>query len=684
MNKLFFTICFSLIFIFDCNAGVKEIIDRSQIPQKQIQTSAPQEPKEVSYDEMEDFLTERIEKAVIMDKDKVTTHTTHAQPSDTILLKKQENSKSTFRKIYENALKRLDKATQSASDFEPQKLLTQNATLKNKSVKLNFPTIKITLPTGNKQVMVPAEEHIPYFMSNIEILPGGSVKFTETIMVVANNNKLKNGLIRILPKYIVSRNNERKKINYTLVGVTANGQNIPYRLTGDVNNITIVPEQGYQLGAGIYTYKFEYLADNLLWNYNDFKEFYWDVSGSLWNMVITRSGATIALPEGVEILKQAALIGNANRTDKSQANIINPSNQNWGYASTRPLLPTESMHLILSLSNDKILNPYFSKTLLLHFNDYADVYVSLFTFLAITVSFILSWKYIKINKGQMKFSIKKSPVLIRFLAFNRYDIKSFGAFLLDIYRKNIIDIQQADDTVLLVKRTDNLKNLTHAEQKAVNHLFTQNEPVLNVNKNNKLKILRAAKVIERELQKNLIIFLLKLNSGYLFFSLCMMLCGICFISLMETNHLQVFSILCGGTLAIGFGIFIFSRQFGNIFLSVSTKAIGCAIIILAMICLAAIVSLWSILFILAGMLTIYYYTTAYAQRNGLLKKYIEDTATQKENILNQRDNILLGKEILSQQAYIWALDLEEKFITPNANEYNKLAALQAMIQNKLK
>ena len=71
-----------------------------------------------------------------------------------------------------------------------------------------------------------------------------------------------------------------------------------------------------------------------------------------------------------------------------------------------------------------------------------------------------------------------------------------------MYRKNIIDIQQADDTILLVKRTDNLKTLTNKEQKAISFLFTQNEPVLNVNKNNRLKIIRAARVIEKELRNN--------------------------------------------------------------------------------------------------------------------------------------------------------------------------------------
>ena len=684
MNKLFFAICFSVSIITYSKAAVREVIDESQIPQKQSLNQAPKKPTEVSHHEMEDFLSDRIEKAVIMDKDKVTSFTTNVQPSDLALQANQNANKSTFRKIYENALKRLeDNQKKTTPNFDSRELLKQHQQTQNTSVQLNFPTIQISLPSSSKLVTVPVEEHIPYLMNKIEILPGGSVKFTETITIIANNQKLKNGLTKTLPKYIVSRNNNKQKINYTLIGVSVNGNSVQYKLKAGINNIIITPENIYKLDAGVYTYKFEYIADGILWDYKDFKEFYWDITGSSWNLVITRSGATLALPEGVQPIGQMALVGNASKIDETPANIINPTPQNWGYASTRPLLPTESIHLIISLPDVPILNLSWGKRFLLHFSNNADIYISLFTLIAIVVSFWLSEKYIRENKGQLKIPLKKTPVLVRFLAINRYDIKSFGGFLLDLYRKNIIDIQQADETVLLVKRTDNLKSLGRAEQKAVNHLFTQNEPVLNVNKNNRLKIIRAAKIIEKSLYHDLLLFLLKLNSGYLFFSLGMLLVGISFIALMEINSWYIFSTLCGGTFMIGTGIFLFTRPLRNHVLSILTKALGVAIILLTSLCMAAIISLWCILFIFGGLLSIYYYTTAYTQRNRLLKSYIEDIVKQKEYIIKHRDNILIGREIISQQAYIWVLDMEDEFITTIKNEYNKLSTLKAMISNKL-
>ena len=72
-------------------------------------------------------------------------------------------------------------------------------------------------------------EHIPYLMTNIEILPDGIIKFTDTIVVVANGKKLRNGLTKILPRDIVSRNSESHPIDYTLIDVSVNEQSIPYK-----------------------------------------------------------------------------------------------------------------------------------------------------------------------------------------------------------------------------------------------------------------------------------------------------------------------------------------------------------------------------------------------------------------------------------------------------------------------
>ena len=57
--------------------------------------------------------------------------------------------------------------------------------------------------------------------------------------------------------------------------------------------------------------------------------------------------------------------------------------------------------------------------------------------------------------------------------------------------KNIIDIQKTDDSVMLIKKTDDLKSLEHRERKAIVALFPGKDTVVRADKPNLLKFKRA-------------------------------------------------------------------------------------------------------------------------------------------------------------------------------------------------
>lgn len=68
----------------------------------------------------------------------------------------------------------------------------------------DFPVVTVEFP-GGERTLVPAQEHIPYFSTQIEILPNGTASINDTAVVVAAGKKLKNGLSRIIPKISTSR-----------------------------------------------------------------------------------------------------------------------------------------------------------------------------------------------------------------------------------------------------------------------------------------------------------------------------------------------------------------------------------------------------------------------------------------------------------------------------------------------
>lgn len=682
MKKLFLAICFSFILASASQAKVTEIFDQSQMPKPEIPEQSQMKVHPISAEELSDFLNERLKKTFIQPKEKVNMNASDVQPSDIALHAQEEAQKGIFQKIYEDALTRLDDNQNQPQRNDLALPMLQDTSKEQQRLwnAPNTPTIRTSLPPLGQQTLVPALEHIPYLMTNIEILPNGVVKFIDTIVVVANGKKLRNGLTKILPRDIFSRNKDGQPIDYTLISVSANGQDLPYKMFETGNSVVLVPQTDYTLNPGVYTYQFEYLADNLLWNYGNFQEFYWDVTGSFWNLVIARAGATLTLPTGKKPLGQEIFIGHPQNLNSQMTALINPAPDTWGYAAQRPLFIGEGFHIIASLPQDVVTPPAWDKKLMRNFEKNADTYISFLTFLAIIISFALSWKYIRANRGQLKVSLKKTPVMLRFLALGRYDLKSFGGFLLDLYRKNIIDIQQSDDTLLFIKRTDNIKSLNRYEQKALKNLFTQDEPVFNVCKNAVLKIRRAAKEIEKGLRHNLQAFLTKLNSGYLFFSLGMLFIGELFIGLFSINSMQTFGVLAFSTLLLVIALIIFTNAGSRLWMQIVFKAVACTIILFSVVLMAAVTSVLSILFIMLSLFTIRYYTTAYAQRNGLLKSHIAEIDHIRSNLRLHRDNIMLGREIANQQPNIWVLDMEDEFLSGPLSEFNKLPALKAFMQ----
>lgn len=128
-----------------------------------------------------------------------------------------EKEKGTFQKIYEEAMQRATAGEQYQGQREDLAAISADMADTREQQQQewdvpDFPVINALLPPDNRREVVPAREHIPYLMTNIEILSNGMTKFNETVVVVANGNKLRHGLTKALPKYIYSRENKPQKL----------------------------------------------------------------------------------------------------------------------------------------------------------------------------------------------------------------------------------------------------------------------------------------------------------------------------------------------------------------------------------------------------------------------------------------------------------------------------------------
>ena len=179
MKKLFFAICFNICFLGMSYARITPISGYTDIRQEII-GDKNEAVKEVNREEFSEFLSERMKIAKKVDKEDINKTTSFIE-SDLEKFRQKEQGKNFFQKTYEQAIKRINNASDEERedvDYDEQavtdEIFEQHIKeQKNSWEKSSIPMVTAVLPNSDTFVEVPAIEHIPYLMNNIEILPNG-------------------------------------------------------------------------------------------------------------------------------------------------------------------------------------------------------------------------------------------------------------------------------------------------------------------------------------------------------------------------------------------------------------------------------------------------------------------------------------------------------------------------------
>lgn len=706
MRKLFFAICFISFSI--CSAKVFAAAKTvSDIEAAQVKKGSPitlakeveqekQKFRRMSEEEMNDYLKTRIRNVVSTelggDEGLNGDGAMSIEKSPEMIAIEEAAKKSTFEKIYDNAMNRIispyDQPRKAPIyQYHPgqAELQAQRNALEQQQqeawIRANIDVIDISLPPNGEKTLVPAKEHIPYMFSRLELLPDGLLRVTDTITAVANGEKLKNGISRAFPKYVTTRLNEPQKIDFNLLYVMINDRPVEYKTLERGNYIFIEPKENAPLPNGVYTYEFSYLIDNQIFQYDEFDEFYWNLTGNIWNLVIARAGAAVILPPNTQTLGQTAVSGYPGAWHDDTVSITKESDNTWGFVSMTPLFVGQGMQMIISIPKGAISNLTLTKRFLRFINANGDIVFSIFGFLAIAVSYFLSWQYIRRNKNSKISNLTKDAPILRYLSKGVIDNKSFGAFLLDLYRKNIIDIEENDGNVLLIKKSDNLKGLSYDERKAVNNLFTNSESVLNINSYSLLKVKRAFENITQSVKRRINMLSLKLNLGYILFSVGMLLLAELAIAFLGYDIWYNFSFMLICTFSYAVLLFVLRHKFQQAWLAYLFKGAAVLLLALTWFVLCSVVHPLTAAIILLIVYTIIEYSKLYAQRGGLLGTSVTAAADYQQMLSRKVDDISIGRDFLMHQAAIFAMDIESLY-QPNENikSYYKLDIIGELIK----
>lgn len=184
-----------------------------------------------------------------------------------------------------------------------------------KFIKKIFFIIIIGLVFGVKSVSA-VDYQIESFDSEIELNQDLSLTIKEKIKT--NFLVEKHGIYRVVP-YIYSHNGKTIRANFKILDITdENGVEIDYEVTNYNQSKKIKIGDADKTIIGKKEYVIKYKVDQVVLDYGNGPEIYWNVTGSEWEVPIKKAEAKVISPFG-EILKTECF-GCQSSFDKNQAN----------------------------------------------------------------------------------------------------------------------------------------------------------------------------------------------------------------------------------------------------------------------------------------------------------------------------------------------------------------------------
>lgn len=691
MQKIFLTICFiSCLFYSHLSfADIQPITGPIEMIQPKPKNNVAKIPSNLpdfsNPEEVRKFFKKRFEEVATTpmtdDTDWTNAMSVNIVKSPEEYKKEEDSKKSLFQQMYEKAVAALhqqedttenmpnavaDANEQAAANTATRFFTIAKQETDNTTIEPTIPTVSLSLPSG-RRVLAPAREHIPYFLSYVDIQANGYIKIEDTITIVANGNKFAYGLRRIFPKY--SMNGHR--IELILEKVQINNTDVPYITEEIGNDIIIKPKYHQKLENGVYTYKFNYLINNnLIRRKNDYL-LEWNITGKPLNAFITSANVIVTIPDGHTFKKASVLIGRNTQYTAFRTNAYQLAGNVIAFSNRTPLFNGEVMN-VMALVNKNAFIKNFDKSFNLFLTDWGSIVYAFLGFLTILISFVLSLIGLKNERKKNKFAPTYNGALMRSIFLGKYDRIAFVAQLLELYRKNIINLKDDNNRIFIEKMNNNgsVAKLTVAERKALKILFTKKVSSIEINNKNNTLLKKANKVFEHQINKLIGKYKFMHNIGYILFSCSMLFATEVFIALASINIAQTFIILLTISLLYGFYVWIMQHQFKHWYTIIPVKIFAlCAIALIWLFSSIYIGAICSLI-ILASVIIIIMFIHLFERHNDFLKEAQDTIKNYKEYLVSNADTINLSRDFLNQQSNIFALNITEYYPKNVSNKNN--------------
>lgn len=301
-------------------------------------------------------------------------------------------------------------------------------------------------------------ERILEYHTDIEVNKDRSVTVTETLKVNVLGYVIKRGITRSFPgsRYL---NDRTVPMSYKNLEVFRDGKKEPFKRE---EGVLYIGSADVFLQPGVYTYTIKYRCPDQIGFYENYDEIYWNAIGVEVQFPIDRASCTVTLPEGVEVVQQAAYLGYEGSTD--QAFEFRQDGQRLEYRATRGLNPYEGFTVAVGFEKGHMEQPGW-------FDRFASGILLLLMSIFLLPYYLITW----MRHGQDPPSPPVVPdwhspdglsaASINYIKNGMYQTRSFTASIVDLAIKGHLKIQEEESKILFFKtKTYKLVNLSKSSE----------------------------------------------------------------------------------------------------------------------------------------------------------------------------------------------------------------------------
>ena len=242
------------------------------------------------------------------------------------------------------------------------------------------------------------------------------------------------------------------------------------------------------------------------------------------------------------------------------------------------------------------------------------------------------------------------------------------AQILDLYRKQALDIKADNNRIFLEKNDIGGTRLNKIEKKALKILFAKKAKAVEVNTAHNVVCKKVSKLFAKANEAQIKKFRLKHNISYVLFSTAMVLLTEIFIAVISTNTAQTLTILLATSVLYAFYVWIIRHRFKRWYIALPMKSFSLAAIVAVWVFSGVYIGGITSALILAMIVTVFAFTRLFDEQNNFINEAKTAISTYKEYLTANADAINLGRDFINQQSSIYALNIMEYYPENAANK----------------